>query len=363
MPISFSKSGCLSLTLVFSVMSGSALADSISFQQADIYLSGLDAAAPMEILKSNWGSANYTYTGGSTSQYFNLSVDGVWRVKNMPLQAFGGMGDEATVTFNFDLGVPTGASVNTVNYGYTVTQSPVSAAPTISSVSTVSNRIISGGADIVGITPEMPAPSRILEGGSILSEASISKPPNQECGKNQCVPAAISNSLKYLNANYNLGMSDSDISIGSIATAVNTTPLGTALGFWNLKDAYLKSKGYKIKTVYTTSFKDVVNAVNQGLDVEIIGGAHFAMVVGAVDVGKGNYTLTVAHDTEQGKAGGTVIEPGTYSTTTNTISGITWMSGFTGAVIESPIPEPETYTLALIGLAVIAFTTRRSKNS
>jgi hypothetical protein len=198
------------------------------------------------------------------------------------------------------------------------------------------------------------APAGPLQGGPALA-AAAAKPrfPNQDVGKNECGPGAVSNSLMYLNAVFNLGLNPADITIDKMKTATGFNPRGIPLDWEVIKDKYMKDNHLPIQTVTTQSFADAMAALNNMLDVEIETTGHVAAVVGITDLGDGKFTLDVAHDTQQGMAGGTKIETVMYSMNTGRLTGTTFFNSvpLRKFVIESPIPEPPT--LILFGLGIL----------
>lgn len=361
------------LAAILTLSAGSALAssfvDSLSFQQSNINLYGGNAVLQSATPNSDWGSLDYTYMGTSSIQYFNLTVDGVWRVQNMPLLSNEGFGNPSTLTFNFSLGNTVGTAVPAVSYGYSTTLATKPAAPAMNNAANLTTREINAGTaeggNLLGLTA---APGSLLGGVGGFNSAGHANFPNQDCGINFCAPVSVSNSLQFLNAKHNLGMAAADISTAAIAAAIGTTGAGTPLGWWNQKDAYMKAKKLPITTVTSASAQDAIDAIKAGKDVELGGGGHRAALVGIAALDDGRYAIDVAHDTNQGNAGGTKIERGILDPTTGKITGITFWNNadFRNFVIESPvvpIPEPETYALMLAGLATVAVMARRRKAS
>ena len=362
------------LAAILTLSAGSAFADSfvdsLNFQQSSINLYGANATPQSATPNSDWGSLDYTYMGPSSIQYFNLTVNGVWRVQNMPLLSNEGFGNPSTLTFNFSLGNAAGTSVPTVSYGYSTTLATQPVAPVMNNAANLTVRDINAGTaeggDLLGLTP---APGALLGGVGGFNSAGHANFPNQDCGVNFCAPVSVSNSLQFLNAKHILGMAAADISTAAIAAAIGTTGAGTPIGWWNQKDAYMKAKNLPITTVTSASAQDAIDAIKAGKDVELGGGGHRAALVGIAALDDGRYAIDVAHDTNQGNAGGTKIERGILDPTAGTtgkITGITFWNNadFRNFVIESPvvpIPEPETYALMLAGLVPVAVMARRRK--
>lgn len=361
------------LAATFGFSAGPAFAssfiESLSFQQSNINLYGADAVLQSSTPYSDWGSVDYTYMGTSSIQYFNLTVDGVWRIQNMPLLSNEGSGNPSTLAFNFSLGNTVGNAVPTVNYGYSTTADTQLAAPVMNNVANLTTRDINAGTaeggDLLALTA---APGSLLGGIGGFNSASHANFPNQDCGVNFCAPVSVSNSLQFLNAKHNLGMAANLITTAAIAAAIGTTGAGTPLGWWNQKDAYMKANNLPITTVTSTSAQDAIDAIKAGKDVELGGGGHRAALIGIAVLDDGRYAIDVAHDTNQGNAGGTKIERGILDPATGKITGITFWNNadFRNFVIESPVvpvPEPEAYALMLAGLATVAVMARRRRAS
>ena len=345
------------------LLAGAADADTLNFQQSNIDLFGANATLQSSTPFSDWGSLDYTYLGTSSLQYFNLNVDGVWRVRNMPLLSEEGAGNPATITFNFSLGNSVGTPVSSVSYGFSTTAATLAAAPALTSAAVLTRRDVEAGTDEGGVLLSLTGAPGALGGGGGFNSAAHANFPNQDCAVNFCAPAAVSNSLQFLNAKYNLGMLAADISTAAIAAAIGTTGAGTPVGWWDAKDAYAKTKKLPIMTVVSMSGQDAIDAIKAGKDVELGGGGHRAALVGIALLDNGTYAIDVAHDTDQGKAGGTKVERGVYDPTTGKISGITFWNNadFRNFVIESPIPEPETYALMLSGLGLLGWVAQRRR--
>lgn len=338
--------------------------DTLSFQQSTINLYGPFAAMTSSTPLSDWGSVDLGYLGSGSPQYFNLTVDGVWRVQNMPLLSNEGAGQANSLTFNFSLGNAPGNLVSAVNYGYSISPGLLLAAPLAGSSANVTQRLINAGTSEGGVPLGLSAAPGALAGAGGFNSAAHANFPNQDCAVNFCAPVSVSNSLQFLNAKYNLGMAAADISTAAIAAAIGTTGAGTPLGWWDAKDAYIKQKKLPIQTVVSASAQDALDAIKAGKDVELGGGGHRAALVGIALMDDGNYAVDVAHDTNQGNAGGTKVERGILNPTTGKITGITFWNNadFRNFVIESPIaavPEPATWLSLLSGLVALLWWHRR----
>ncbi|MFH4263675.1 hypothetical protein WAJ43_22790, partial [Acinetobacter baumannii] len=78
---------------------------------------------------------------------------------------------------------------------------------------------IQGGAVFTGL-PNGPLMGGAVSGG----KCTLEKFPNQECGKFECVPAAVSNSLSWLNQSRALGIPAEKISIEKMKEVLGFIP-------------------------------------------------------------------------------------------------------------------------------------------
>ncbi len=129
--------------------------------------------------------------------------------------------------------------------------------------------------------PRHPQPS---SAGFLVGEQAMSNEklindetfPNQKAGLNECVPAALSNSLKWLNKKHNLGMKDEDLSIASMKKAVKWQPTGAGEQWASLKKKFRPD----LITTTTQQIEEVVKAFERKCDVELEAGDHVAALVG-----------------------------------------------------------------------------------
>jgi hypothetical protein len=316
----------------------SSAVSNISFNQMDFNFSGT------AYNNTDWGSVDLTFIGQGPIMYFNLAINGSWQVQNIPVLSIEGVGVIQTISFTFGLGVPSGSDVTSVSYGYSFTSTTVGSMPVETATAPVFDQesVASSGIQGEAIPPLQPA--KPLVGGAAASPAKFSAAgfPNQDCEDGECAPAAVSNSLQYLNKKHNLNMKDSDISIAKMksATGWHAGPPPAAPKTWGaLKAAYMIGNGYKISTRIVASMSELAGMDLDEQDVEICGYWHAAAVVGITDLGGGKYKIDVAHDTEQGVKGGTKTESITYDENDDEFSGSPgWFdgSGFLYAVVECP---------------------------
>jgi hypothetical protein len=302
---------------------------------------------------TGWGSLTLDIDRSTTLQYLNFSINGSWQIQNVPVTAIPGFGDEA-LTFDFLLSG--GTPVTSATFGFTLTDG-LSAQPVENSFTPIGFDDLIFDSGKGGATASVGTPAPLI-GGAVVDSGKVSGNfPNQDVGKGECGPGAVSNSLQYLNARWALGLKDGDISIDTMKTATGWKPdTLNSIGWENTKNAYMKKNGLPITTTSTFDPKEVIKALNAGQDVEIDGKVHIAAVVAMKDLGGGKYQVDVAHDTKQGEAGGTEIQSGTYDSTTGLFKNIKWLDGKGtdhGFIIECPTPEPGTIWLTVFGFAAV----------
>lgn len=278
---------------------------------------------------SAYGSAKVNYFGTPDVQYFNLNVDGVWVIRNIPLYPFMGEGVYHSVYMTFDLGVPDGTDVGVVNMGWIISTIEIPGIPPAMGPTFVYPRetfLFSGIYPYAYDWPFLPDGMGLYTPGP--SNWVNFPGPNQDCNRNECVPAAVSNSLQWLQSTQGEPPPNKGTDIATMRGATGCGNNGAPFGWTGLKDEYMNVNHYNIDTnripeppwsQNETSEAECDAAMAQlaaGNDVEIQGGHHLAMVVGmtkGVDqYGFPKYTITVVHDTAQGQSGGTVAETITY---------------------------------------------------
>jgi hypothetical protein len=300
----------------------------LRFYQLDIDFGG------RPIRFSDWGSVRLGFLGRGPVLYFNLSLRGLWAVRNVPVLSREGAGVRQDTWFSFPLGNAAGTRVRSVCYGCTLSGRPSEEAPDSDKEAKVRARLYRlregtrgpgrGGIRVTGAAP--------LEGGEADGPKVVHKDfPNQPCGNNECVPTAISNSLKFLNKENKLGIPDDDISIGGLKGPTKWKAGvgrkgGCPAGWQNGKRDYVKKKKWPIETGVVNDPDDygseIFDAVQRGCDVEIIANHHCVAVTGAQKLKNGKYSLDLSHDPkQQNKADDPVTETATYDPHSNTAVG------------------------------------------
>jgi len=149
--------------------------------------------------------------------------------------------------------------------------------------------------------------------------------PNQEVGPNECVPGAISNSLKFLQMQ-GLKLPDAMISIDAMKMATGWTMAGGAPtttfnppAWWDRKNTYMQNNKLPVTTTTSMSFADALAALGKHCDIELRVQGHAAVVTGIVPLANGDYGIIIQHDTDQGAAGGTKSEVVIYKSSDGTL--------------------------------------------
>jgi hypothetical protein len=282
---------------------------------------------------SEFGQVELEFTGKPDPEYFNLVVNGDWVIENVPVLPVSGVGELQTVVMDFPLGNEPGTQVTSVTAGASLSSEVKTEAPK-------ENLDLGILTAIVQIFNGQDALSA-LTSGEVLKEHGTEVDgdnwavhgtafPNQEAAKNECVPAAVANSLKFLkdsNATEMGGVADADIGSTSVGGAMGYTPEGGTPGSadgkatWpGKKDKYLKDKGVPVSTTAVPAVQSfsgeataadcdtALQAIKDGKDVELQGRSHCAAIVGMAKLKNGKYVIYVAHDTNQGNAGGQKVQ-------------------------------------------------------
>ena len=306
------------------------------FDQVSIELDGVPLAF------TDWGQITLTLPQSEDVRYVNVSYNDNWVVQNIPILSglTGGVADH--IRLSFPLGT-NGAPAFTANTGFTVTTNLITAPPPSTNgtrIGTATQVLASGEQGVrLAYTPATP-----LLGGLALQTAQA-KPefPNREQRKNECAPAAIVNSLQYLEAVFGLQLPEVDIRLQTIKDAMGWDASGAPVGDDPLnpdwvqgKQQHLRDRNLPIATELTTNVVLAAAALRAKYDVEIKLEGHVACVVAITDLGGGRYALTLAHDILQGIDGGNILETVTLDTRTGKLTGTLWGPDFNVFIIERP---------------------------
>lgn len=339
--------GLIPLTPTIRAEPSNATVTGITFGQINFNLTG--GYTPY----SGWGDAHVSFYGSAYAQYLNLISNGYWTIQNLPVLSVEGEGVNQTQDFWFPLDAPSGTPVTTITYGIQLTNDTLTVPPTQNASAPVSGEdyVIYSGEAGGALNPTVP-PAAPVVGGAVKDQAKHENFPNQEAGLGECVPTAISNSLKFLNKKFNLGIDENKLSIEKMKDATKWTKTGLApSGWWNNKDTYMEANNLPIttKVIQSGDIGKILGEIKAGEDVEMgltdaIG--HRVAVVGIADLGGGKYSVTIKHDKKQGPAGAQhdlATETGVWDSKTGTWSGdLGIYTGIINFVVESPRPGVST---------------------
>jgi len=295
---------------------------------------------------SGWGRAELTHNGALPVQYFNLSVNGVWVVQNVPVLRRFGADAEQTVNFKIPLG-QFGQPLLQVNAGHSLTPGTLASAPP-------SNPAMPVGLTVERLFPgedtdtlEYGTPGNLIGGGVVRESTGLPSFPNREQGNNECAPGAIVNSLTYLNEHFSLFIDPAEFTMDKIKAAIGWHSGGAPIGAdpvnatWvQKKDEYMRAKGFPVSTTVVVDPQAAMNSLSNRCDVEIRMKGHVAAVVGMTDLGNNRYSIDLAHDLDQGAAGGNIVETIVLDMNAKQLffrlDGSNWSPEFRAFVIECP---------------------------
>ena len=286
---------------------------------------------------SPWGTATLGYENSSAILYFNLAADKRWVVRNVPVPP---STERAHWTFGFDLGVTKGTDVKQLEYAYELTPNVLTTMPGDFTRASVVDRLVVVSPGFQEGTPVLRDPPDAEFGDAVASSAfHEGEFPNAGAGDKECVPAAVSNSLKFLNAKYGLGLTDEEMSIATMKRATDWDPTGCGFEWYKTKDQYMQDRGYGVTTRKIENFDQIIEEIKAGQDVELCGDWHCAAVTGIARLTNGKYVIYVAHDTAQDEKGGEIYEKIIYDPDTKKFEGSPGFfdgSGFSYFVVECP---------------------------
>jgi hypothetical protein len=323
-----------------------------TFSQIDFVLD--DVSTP----DSDWGAVDLSFPGSADILYLNLKSNGTWSIQNLPVLSIEGSYAMQTQRFWFPLGVPSGNDATSIVYGVAITDHVLDAAPAearSAPVGSVGYEVYNGGEDVTLHTA--PAPAEAVVGGPVADPVQHKKQgvPNQEAGKNECAPTAVSNSVQFLNDKHNLGIDPAELTIDKMKTATqwkvpprtkacyiwhnDSRPEGARNAWWEDKDAYMKAHNLNITTkmVLPKDIGTLIAEIDACQDIEAELNGHTVCVVGMADLGHGNYSVTISHDSNQNEnPGGCITETGIWHSDTGTWSGALAGYGLNYFVVECP---------------------------
>jgi len=281
----------------------------LEFYQMDFNLNGTITH------NSDWGLVDLTFTGSDSILYFNLTVNDSWQVENIPVFSSEGPGVSQTLSFYFDLGNTVGDSVTSLQYAYQLTRDTLSDQPSGHTIAPVGyDQIVLYSSLQAEPSGSVPPPACPMKGGSV----DVSKGwcgnvffPNQYCDTGECLPAAVSNSLRYLNSHYKMGMDTTKTSLKTMKEACRWTAKDgcSAENWYAYKDTFMTKNGYAIKTKSydDASIDKVYDKLCQNQDIEMNIGTrldsdpnHGVAVVGMTKLADGKWEIEFKDDPRQG---------------------------------------------------------------
>ncbi len=264
---------------------------------------------------TDWGMVKVPYVGSAGVLYFNLAVNGAWQVRNMPVLSPRGAGVRQADRFYFDLEVPTGTDVPSLYYAWELTHAVRTEMPAGATFAIMADECssYSKSSGTQGQNMDLQDAGGVLDGRQVVGQpATQTDFPNQECGENECVPAAISNSIQWLNKKYNLGIPPEDTTIEKMKEVAKwDKELGGCDDNWpQRKQDWMKKKGYKVTTTPVPRFNiaSVYESIKKGCDVEVQINHHCAAVTGiqklaADDQYDDDWVLKLSSDDGKGDGG------------------------------------------------------------
>lgn len=339
--------------LIALISASLANAATLSFEQLDLF--GISSSTS----NSSWGRLTFEYEGTSDIQYFNLSVNGNWVVRNMGVQSLFGEGILQQVGRLFDLGIAPGFDVTTLGYVVSFGPDQLASTPTgpetVVGVSSLAFQI--GGEDAVDLGSLPPpvtgsgAPAALVSSGSLPGIETFT---NQEQGAFECVPGAISNSFRYLQSRGGLP-AGLDTSIATIKGQLPQFPTGTGSNWPTIK-AGLYSDLLQTRFFEPGNFAGLIAELNAGQDVELDLQGHAAFIVGARLYADGRRELDIFDDNQLGDG----ADP---MRTVEIIGGNVDGMLVERYVVECPVPEPSTYGVlgAALLIGIVCVQKRRRK--
>jgi len=315
--------------------------EGITLSQIDFEMDGVI------IHDSNTGMVEFGYVPQPVPQYFNFEVGGSWVIQNAPILPGETDGAPQSVFFTFPLAVANGTDVSEASAGWAASTQE-GGRPTTGDSYEVGDMKIKMKSGEEGFLITMYHIPVIIIGLLVADSGYVSDNdlPNQECGSMECVPASISNSLKYLHTRHGKPPTGKSTSIATMKTATNWTASGCSWPNWgNDKASYMTNNGYQITTevIQNPTAANIDHALSElknGQDVEMRTPGHAVALKGIMRLFNGTYIFVVSHDTQQGVAGGTITESVSYDPGTGKFTSGTWWNGRSlgGLVIECPTP-------------------------
>ncbi|MEZ5336917.1 MAG: hypothetical protein R3F46_01525 [bacterium] len=296
---------------------------------------------------SNWGKVFLDYPTDPASKVlqFSLQLNGRSVIGNLPLRSGGQPGERHQIAIPVDLDIVSGTQLTSVEYAYSLGTDKLASAlsdPLTAEVGSNAVVIDSGEDDEqLQLTAEDLPPTWFLEiGGELLDSGFLptSTIVNQQCGKRECAPAAVSNSLQMLSRINPTINQDLDFSIEEMKKPTQWDKGATGGApdspdaWWNSKKQWMEdNEDYPVSTeiVYEkTEIDRVLQDIKNGRDVELRVPGHVVLLTGIAKFAGSRYALEMAHDENQADPeSGLVRELAAFDADTCTFRGEAWING------------------------------------
>ncbi len=300
---------------------------------------------------SNWGKLEIKFFGSPDFMYLNVSATGNWVIQNIPVVSIEGAGILQSMVYYFFLGIDSGQRIERLNYGLTLISAVRTSPPPQTQVASLQHASVVFASGLREREAEFHDAS--IAGFLVGAEAQSSEKlihegvPNQKARLNECVPVALSNSLKWLKKQ-GVALTDAEASIANMKQVVKWTPAGAGQQWVELKK---KFRPDLITTRTTQEIEKVIEAFKAKCDVELSAGPHVAAVAAITPEKDGTFSMDMANDAMQGPPGpGTPEnlppETITYDPKKRTVKGHPiWGNGkVSHFIIECPTKKPPAPT-------------------
>lgn len=345
---------------VFASLGGPSWPTDLLFSQMSYRLDGVSTEL------TEYGRCRVDYAGNDGPLFFNLSIGGQWRIRNAPLIDYG---PASSVDLSFDLGSVRGSVVSDLTFGWSLTSTPgLMPASTLFAPVTQASVVEHSGIQGESLKTDVsPAPAPKPGDSATEWKAKHVGFPNQEAKEGECVPTAVSNSLKFLKKSKPGSFNPPDDEISREAFRLVTGyhyPIAANANWAQLVERHINQKRWPIKQTEISSYQEILDAVKRGADVVVQGTGHVAAVQGITKLADGSYALDLAEDTDQEdnqppKPGetnrivingdGKVIEGGGE-----------WTDNYVErGYVKEVVPEPATIVAFGIGLVALVSKRRR----
>jgi hypothetical protein len=290
---------------------------------------------------SRWGAVDLSYAPAPRLMYFNLSVRSGWLLRNVPVFPTLEQVDQYTQSMYFDLG---SEGLSRIQYGYALTAFPIETIPALNNQAELLTR---SETYYSGIHDELMGPladSPQVWNGSGFPDVLYCRLdyPNQPCGKNECGPTAVSNSLRWLKKEYGLEIPEDQLTIDAWKDILQWAGDGVKNGNWaNFKVNYCNDKNKALpvdsEKLPGAHIAEALKQFEKGQAVEMYVGNHITALICMGKDSDGNYVVNAISDAAQegqDKKGNPVSQVIKIDKDGNTTSGPAWAVGKNGAGLK-----------------------------